>query len=65
MKFCIMHFESSNLRIFFSKKITSGIFIWNTIGAIKMLFSPSCREFNSLQKRYIALLHRTNTLFRK
>ena len=26
-----------------------------------MLFSPSCREFNSLQKRYTALLHRTNT----
>ena len=26
-----------------------------------MLFSPSCREFNSLQKRYTALLHRANT----
>ena len=26
-----------------------------------MLFSPYCREFNSLQKRYTALLHRTNT----
>ena len=26
-----------------------------------MLFSPSCREFNSLQNRYTALLHRTNT----
>ena len=30
-----------------------------------MLFSPYCREFNSLQKRYTALLHRTNTFFRK
>ena len=29
-----------------------------------MLFSPSCREFNSLQKRYTELLHRTNTFFR-
>ena len=27
--------------------------------------SPSCKEFNSLQKRYTALLHRTNTFFRK
>ena len=26
-----------------------------------MLFSPSCREFNFLQKRYTALSHRTNT----
>ena len=26
-----------------------------------MLFSPSCREFNSLQERYTALLHRINT----
>ena len=26
-----------------------------------MLFSPSCRELNFLQKRYTALLHRTNT----
>ena len=26
-----------------------------------MLFSASCREFNSLPKRYTALLHRTNT----
>ena len=26
-----------------------------------MLFSPYCREFNSLQKRYTAILHRTNT----
>ena len=26
-----------------------------------MLFSPYCREFNSLQKRYTALFHRTNT----
>ena len=26
-----------------------------------MLFSPSCREFNSLQKRFTALLHGTNT----
>ena len=26
-----------------------------------MLFSPYCREFNSLQKRYTALLRRTNT----
>ena len=26
-----------------------------------MLFSPSCREFNSLPKRYTALIHRTNT----
>ena len=26
-----------------------------------MLFSPSCREFNSLQKRYTVLLRRTNT----
>ena len=26
-----------------------------------MLFSPYCREFNSLQKRYTALLHTTNT----
>ena len=26
-----------------------------------MLFSPSFRELNSLQKRYTALLHRTNT----
>ena len=26
-----------------------------------MLFSPYCTEFNSLQKRYTALLHRTNT----
>ena len=26
-----------------------------------MLFSPSCREFNSLHKRYTALLHKTNT----
>ena len=30
-----------------------------------MLFLPSCREFNSLQKRYTALLHRTNTFFIK
>ena len=30
-----------------------------------MLFSPSCSEFNSLQKRYTALLHRTNISFRK
>ena len=26
-----------------------------------MLFSSSCRELDSLQKRYTALLHRTNT----
>ena len=26
-----------------------------------MLFSPSCREFNSLQKGYTTLLHRTDT----
>ena len=26
-----------------------------------MLFSPYCREFNSLQKGYTTLLHRTNT----
>ena len=30
-----------------------------------MLFSPSCKEFNSLQKRYTALLHRTNAFFQK
>ena len=28
-----------------------------------MQFSPSCREFNSLQKRFTALVHRTNTFF--
>ena len=30
-----------------------------------MLFSLYCREFNSLQKRYTALLYRTNIFFRK
>ena len=30
-----------------------------------MLFSLYCREFNSLQKRYTAHLHRTNTFFQK
>ena len=30
-----------------------------------MLFLPYCREFNCLQKRYTALLHRTNTFFQK
>ena len=57
---CIMHFAISLLRICLTK-FYSRIFVCNTIGAIQMLFSPCCREFNSLQKRYIALLHRTNT----
>ena len=30
-----------------------------------MLFSPYCREFNSLQKRYTALLHRFQYFFQK
>ena len=55
MKFCIMHFVSSLLRFFILKNFTSNNFLWSTIGAIQMLFSPSCSEFNSLQKKIYSI----------
>ena len=46
-------------------KNVSQIFLWITIDAIEMMFSPSCREFIPLQKTLTAPLNRINTCFIK
>ena len=60
MKFCIMHFASSILRFLFHKFYFQNCcmkYYWCYLDAV----SWSCREFNSLKKRYTSLLPRTNT----
>ena len=64
MKFCIMHFASSFLRILFSKKLLQE-FVYEVLLILSRTVLTTLQRIQCSTKGYTALLHGTNTFFQK